>query len=86
MARKATGSLEWRTDTWAGRIRLPDGKRSPWKSLSTDDKKLAQERLAQWLATGELPGEAGKEPFAAATERVLAPDEFPHDWQKWANS
>lgn len=72
MARKATGSLEWRTDSWVGRIRLPDGKRSAWCSLGTDDKKLAKEKLAQWLATGEAPGEAGKELFSDATERVLS--------------
>lgn len=72
MARKATGSLEWRKDSWVGRIRLPDGKRSAWHDLGTDDKKLAQEKLAQWIASGEAPGEAGKELFSDATERVLS--------------
>ncbi len=74
MARKVTGSLESRSDGWSGRVRgYPEGHpRGKWYPLGTTDKKLARERLAQWIATGEAPGEASKELFSAATERVLA--------------
>lgn len=72
MAKKATGSLEWRKQTWAGRIRQEDGTRSPWRPLGTDDRGQATERLALWIASGEPPPLPSQELFSAATERVLS--------------
>lgn len=73
MARKATGSLEWRArlKTWVGRVRGEDGQRSPWLSLETTSEEVARERLAKWIATGKAPSQAGRETFEDAATRLV---------------
>ncbi|MEY4545377.1 MAG: hypothetical protein RL685_1572 [Pseudomonadota bacterium] len=73
MARKSTGSKEWRSrlKTWVGRVRGEDGKRSAWLSLETTSEDVADERLAKWLVTGEPPSQAGRETFEDAAERIV---------------
>lgn len=71
MAKKATGSIEWRKGNWVGRIRLEDGTRSPWLSLGTTDRAVARERMDRWIATGEPPAQPSKELFRDAAERII---------------
>ena len=76
MARKATGTKEWRPrlKTWVGRVYI-DGVRSKWTDLCTNDETVAAERLAQWCLTASPPKQTGKETFAAAAERILRKQE-----------
>lgn len=74
MSRKRTGEkIQWRARmrTWVGRVRMEDGKRSPWIDLCTDDPVLAQRRYDLWLETGEAPSQAGKELMRKAAERIM---------------
>lgn len=71
MAKKATGSIEWRKGNWVGRIRLEDGTRSPWLSLGTTDRAVARERMDRWIGGGEPPTQPSKELFRDAAERII---------------
>jgi hypothetical protein len=72
MARKSTGTKEWRSKlgTYKGRVHI-NGVRTEWHDLGTDDPDLADERLAEWIATGEPPKLPGRETFASAAERII---------------
>lgn len=76
MARKATGTKEWRNrmKTWVGRVYI-DGVRSGWEDLQTTDPQVAEQRLQEWLESGEPPSQAGKELFRVASERILKKQE-----------
>jgi len=73
MARKRTGEKQWRVrlKTFVGRVRGEDGQRSAWTDLDTDDPHVAEQRLEQWLLTGEPPAKNGRELFRDAAERIV---------------
>jgi hypothetical protein len=70
--------IQWRSrmKVWVGRTTtwLDDGsrERSPWASLGTTNREIAEKVYEKWLETGEVPvSERARETFAAAAERVV---------------